>query len=66
MSKKLFALISAIIAGVQAIAVACVTYFVQDTTLATAINGAVCVLLPAIVSALKFFVVDKIQNKKNK
>ena len=54
MSKKTFQLISAIIGGVQAIAVAVVTYTAPEY--ATAINGAIVVIGTTIIEACAQFV----------
>ena len=54
MSKKTFQLISAIVGGVQAIAVAIVTYTTPEY--ATAINGAIVVIGTAVIEACSQFV----------
>jgi len=54
MSKKTFQLVSAIIGGVQAIAVAVVTYTAPEY--ATAINGAIVVIGTAVIEACSQFV----------
>ena len=54
MSKKTFQLISAIVGGVQAIAVAVVTYTTPEY--ATAINGAIVVIGTAVIEAFSQFV----------
>ena len=54
MSKKTFQFISGIVGGVQAIAVAVVTY--TSPEYATAINGAVVILGTAIIEACSQFV----------
>ena len=54
MSKKTFQLVSAIIGGVQAIAVAVVTY--TSPEYATAINGAIVVIGTAVIEACSQFV----------
>ena len=54
MSKKTFQLISAIVGGVQAVAVAVVTYTTPEY--ATAINGAIVVIGTAIIEACSQFV----------
>jgi hypothetical protein len=54
MSKKTFQLISGIVGGVQAIAVAVVTYTSPEN--AAAINGAIVILGTAIIEACSQFV----------
>ena len=54
MSKKTFQLVSAIVGGVQAIAVAVVTY--TSPEYATAINGAIVVIGTAVIEACSQFV----------
>ena len=54
MSKKKFQLVSAIIGGVQAIAVAVVTYTAPEYS--AAINGAIVVIGTAIIEACSQFV----------
>lgn len=54
MSKKTFQLVSAIVGGVQAIAVAIVTYMSPEY--ATAINGAIVVIGTAVIEACAQFV----------
>lgn len=54
MSKKTFQLVSGIVGGVQAIAVAVVTY--TSPEYATAINGAIVVIGTAIIEACSQFV----------
>lgn len=54
MSKKAFQLISGVVGGVQAIAVAVVTY--TSPEYATAINGAIVILGTAIIEACSQFV----------
>ena len=54
MSKKTFNLITGIIGGVQAIAVAVVTY--TSPEYATAINSAIVVIGTAIIEACNLFV----------
>ena len=54
MSKKTFQLVSAIVGGVQAIAVAVVTY--TSPEYATAINGAIVVIGTAVIEACAQFV----------
>ena len=54
MSKKTFQLISGIVGGVQAIAVAVVTY--TSPEYATAINGAIVVVGTAVIEACSQFV----------
>ena len=54
MSKKTFQLVSAVVGGVQAIAVAVVTYTMPEY--ATAINGAIVVIGTAIIEACSQFV----------
>ena len=54
MSKKTFQLVSAIIGGVQAIAVAVVTY--TSPEYAAAINGAIVVIGTAVIEACSKFV----------
>ena len=54
MNKKTFQLVSAIIGGVQAIAVAVVTY--TSPEYATAINGAIVVIGTAVIEACSQFV----------
>lgn len=54
MSKKTFQLVSAIVGGVQAIAVAVVTY--TSPEYAAAINGAIVVIGTAIIEACSGFV----------
>jgi hypothetical protein len=54
MSKKTFQLISGIVGGVQAIAVAVVTY--TSPEYATAINGAIVIVGTAIVEACSQFI----------
>ena len=54
MSKKTFQLISGIVGGVQAIAVAVVTYTAPEY--ATAINGAIDVIGTAVIEACSQFV----------
>ena len=63
MSKKTFELVSAIVCGVQAIAVAIVTY--TEPSYATAINGAIVVIGGAIIEVCaKFVEPDKIIESK--
>ena len=54
MSKKTFQLVSAIVGGVQAIAVAVVTYTSPEHS--AAINGAIVVIGTAIIEACAQFV----------
>ena len=54
MSKKTFQLISGIVGGVQAIAVAVVTYTSPEH--ATAINGAIVIIGTAVIEACSQFV----------
>ena len=54
MSKKTFQLVSAIVGGVQAIAVAVVTY--TSPEYAAAINGAIVVTGTAVIEACSQFV----------
>jgi hypothetical protein len=54
MSKKTFQLISGIVGGVQAIAVAVVTY--TSPEYAAAINGAVVIIGTAVIEACSQFV----------
>lgn len=54
MSKKTFQLVSAIVGGVQAIAVAVITY--TSPEYATAINGAIVVIGTAVIEACSQFV----------
>ena len=54
MSKKTFNLITGVIGGVQAIAVAVVTY--TSPEYATAINGAIVIICTAIIEACSQFV----------
>ena len=54
MSKKTFQLISGIVGGVQAFAVAVVTY--TSPEYATAINGAIVIVGTAIVEACSQFI----------
>ena len=54
MSKKTFQLISGIVGGVQAIAVAVVTYTSPEN--AAAINGAIVILGTAVIEACSQFV----------
>lgn len=54
MSKKTFQLISGIVGGVQAIAVAVVTY--TSPEYATAINGAIVIVGTAVVEACSQFI----------
>ena len=54
MSKKTFQLISGIVGGVQAIAVAVVTY--TSPEYATAINGAIVIVGTAIVEVCSQFI----------
>jgi hypothetical protein len=54
MTKKTFQLVSAIIGGVQAIAVAVVTYTAPEY--ATAINSAIVVIGTAVIEACSHFV----------
>ena len=59
MSKKTFQLVSGIIGGVQAIAVAVVTYLTPDTISpenATAINGAIVIAGTAAIEICTKFV----------
>lgn len=56
MSKKAFQLISGIVGGVQAIAIAVVTYTVDSPESAAAINGAIVVVGTAIIAACGKFV----------
>lgn len=57
MSKKTFNLITGIVGGVQAIAVAVVTY--TSPEYATAINSAVVVIGTAVIEACSQFVVPE-------
>lgn len=54
MSKKTFQLISGIVGGVQAIAVAVVTYTTPEY--ATAINGAIVIVGTAAIEACSQFI----------
>ena len=54
MSKKTFQFVSAIVGGVQAIAVAVVTY--TSPEYAAAINGAIVVIGTAVIEACSGFV----------
>lgn len=54
MSKKTFQLVSAIVGGVQAIAVAVVTY--TSPEYASAINGSIVVIGTAVIEACAQFV----------
>ena len=54
MSKKTFNLITGIIGGVQAIAVAVVTF--TEPEYATAINGAIVIIGTAVIEACSQFV----------
>ena len=54
MSKKTFRLISGIVGGVQAIAVAVVTY--TSPEYATAINGAIVIVGTAVIEACSQFI----------
>lgn len=54
MSKKTFQLVSAIIGGVQAIAVAVVTYTAPEYSAAT--NGAIVIIGTAVIEACLQFV----------
>jgi hypothetical protein len=54
MSKKTFNLVTGIVGGVQAIAVAVVTY--TSPEYATAINGAIVVIGTAVIEACSQFV----------
>lgn len=64
MSKSLFTLISGCVAGVQTIAVACVTYF--NPEYATAINGSIVAVCGCIVTCMAKFVQEQIENTSNK
>ena len=57
MSKKTFQLISGIIGGVQAIAVAVVTFTTPEY--ATAINGAIVIVGTAAIEACSKFIKDR-------
>jgi hypothetical protein len=54
MSKKVFALVSGIIGGLQTIGVAIVTY--TNPEYATAINGAIVIVGTAVIEACSQFV----------
>ena len=56
MSKKMFALVSGIIGGLQAIGVAIVTY--TNPEYATAINSAIVIVGTAAIEACNLFVKD--------
>lgn len=56
MSKKTFQLISGVVGGVQAIAIAVVTYTVDSLESAAAINSAIVVVGTAIIEACSKFV----------
>ena len=56
MSKKTFQLINGVVGGVQAIAIAVVTYVVGSPESAAAINGAIVVIGTAIIAACGKFV----------
>ena len=57
MSKKTFNLVTGIVGGVQAIAVAVVTYTSPEN--ATAINGAIVVIGTAVIEACSQFVKEE-------
>lgn len=57
MSKKTFNLVTGIVGGVQAIAVAVVTY--TSPEYATAINGAIVVIGTAVIEACSQFVKEE-------
>ena len=57
MSKKTFNLVTGIVGGVQAIAVAVVTY--TSPEYATAINGAIVVIGTAVIEACSQFLKDE-------
>lgn len=59
MSKKLFQFVTAIIGGVQTVAIGSVTYFVEDKTMAMEINGAIAVLGTAIETICAKFVKEE-------
>ena len=56
MSKKTFQLINGVVGGVQAIAIAVVTYTVDSPDSASAINGAIVIVGTAIIAACGKFV----------
>ena len=57
MSKKMFALVSGIIGGLQAIGVAIVTY--TNPEYATAINSAIVIVGTAAIEACNLFVKEE-------
>lgn len=54
MSKKVFALVSGIVGGLETIGVACVTYMAPEN--ATAINSAIAIAGTAIITICTKFV----------
>lgn len=54
MTKKTFQFVTAIVGGLQTVAVGAVTYFLPDH--ATAINGAIVIIGTAIIEACSKFV----------
>lgn len=56
MSKKVYNLVSGIVGGVSAIAIAVVTYCVSDVALASAINASISVASTAIMAICAKFV----------
>lgn len=56
MKKKTFQYVTAILGGVQAIAIGSVTYFVEDKTTAMEINSAIAVISTAIETVCAKFV----------
>ena len=59
MSKKTFQYVTAIIGGIQTIAIGSVTYFLDDKTLAMEINGSIAVVATAIETVCAKFVKDE-------
>lgn len=54
MTKKMFALVTGIVGGLQTVAVAAVTYFSPEN--ATAINSAIVIVGTAVIEACSQFV----------
>ena len=58
MSKKTLMYVTAILGGIETIAIGSVSYFVEDNTLAMQINGAIAIGMTAIETICAKFVTE--------
>lgn len=56
MTQKTYKLVTAIVGGLNTIAVGCVTYFVNDATTAAAINASIVIACTAALEICSNFV----------